>query len=59
MCKENELKKFFRDWRHFIGCVNFGHSNLDAEAIDFLLHGPESIQKMYENDDPDILEAYE
>lgn len=29
-------KEFAKGWKHFCSCIDFGNSNLDAEAIQFM-----------------------
>ncbi len=32
--------QFLRGWKHFCDCIDFNHSNLDAEAITFMNEMP-------------------
>lgn len=38
-------KKFIKGWRHFLDCLNFDKSNLDAEAIGFMNEMPGEVFK--------------
>lgn len=38
-------KKFEKGWTHFCDCIDFGRSNLDAEAIRFMNEMPGKILK--------------
>ena len=37
-------KDFISGWKHFCDCIDFGKSNLDAEAIRFMNEVPGKIQ---------------
>ena len=41
-------KEFEQGWKHFCKCINFGESNLDAEAIAFMNEVPGKILKQLE-----------
>lgn len=41
----NAAEMFGKDWLHFIDCVNFGSSNLDADAILFMNEVPGQMQR--------------
>lgn len=38
-------KKFISGWGHFLNCIDFGKSWLDAEAIRFMNEVPGQIEK--------------
>lgn len=37
------VKEFEKGWKHFCNCIDFGGSNLDAEAIRFMNEMPGQI----------------
>ena len=43
----NEIlaKVFAKGWKHFLDCIDFGSSNLDAEAIQFMNEVPGKVIK--------------
>lgn len=43
------LDEFTSGWLHFCACIDFGKSNLDAEAIQFMNEVPGKIQQMLIN----------
>ncbi len=50
------LKEFTAGWKHFCGCIDFGSSNLDEEAIRFMWEMPQRISRCVNNFDT-LLEA--
>lgn len=38
-------KQFETGWQHFLKCIDFNHSNLDAEAITFMNEMPAAAVK--------------
>lgn len=38
-------KQFETGWQHFLKCIDFNHSNLDAEAITFMNEMPAEVSK--------------
>lgn len=37
-------KQFETGWQHFLKCIDFNHSNLDAEAITFMNEMPGEVR---------------
>ncbi|HDZ38841.1 MAG TPA: hypothetical protein ENH62_11225 [Marinobacter sp.] len=37
-------KQFETGWQHFLKCIDFNHSNLDAEAIAFMNEMPAEVR---------------
>lgn len=43
MMDEYTEKDFAAGWKHFCDCIDFGKSNLDAEAIAFMNEMPSKV----------------
>ena len=39
------VEEFADGWKHFCGCIDFGHSALDAEAIRFMNEMPAAVKE--------------
>lgn len=54
------LTEFADGWKHFCDCIDFGHSNLDAEAIKFMNEMPGDVAKgLTQSEAPGEPETYE
>lgn len=42
---DKACNRFLSGWGHFLDCINFGKSNLDAEAIQFMNEVPGDIKQ--------------
>ena len=51
-------KEFSKGWKHFCGCIDFGQSHLDAEAIQFMNEVPGKVYMALASA-PELLEALE
>lgn len=49
-------KEFADSWKHFCNCIDFGKSNLDAEAIRFMNEGIGKVAQTFQQRD-DLLAA--